>query len=67
MAPEVRMRLPVRGPRGEEMQFTIIAVSEDRATLDFNHPLAGENLTFSATVRDVQSTGGGRIIVPGEA
>jgi FKBP-type peptidyl-prolyl cis-trans isomerase 2 len=36
-------------------------------TLDFNHPLAGENLNFSVTVRDVQSAGGGRIILPGEA
>jgi len=33
----------------------------------FNHPLAGERLNFSVTVRDVQSAGRGRIIVPGEA
>ena len=33
----------------------------------FNHPLAGESLNFSVSVRDVQSAGGGRIIVPGEA
>jgi FKBP-type peptidyl-prolyl cis-trans isomerase 2 len=65
IAPEVGMHLTVRGPRGEEMPFTIIALSEDEATLDFNHPLAGEYLNFSVTVRDVQSTGGGRIILPG--
>jgi len=35
--------------------------------LDFNHPLAGENLNFSVTARDVQSAAGGRIILPGEA
>jgi FKBP-type peptidyl-prolyl cis-trans isomerase SlyD len=49
------------------MPFTIIAISKEEATLDFNHPLAGENLNFSVTVRNVQSAGGGRIIVPGEA
>jgi FKBP-type peptidyl-prolyl cis-trans isomerase 2 len=67
ITPEAGMRLTVRGPRGHEMPFTIIAVSEDQATLDFNHPLAGENLNFSVTVRDVHSAGGGRIILPGEA
>ena len=67
IAPQVGMHLTVQGPQGEEMPFTIIAVSEEEAALDFNHPLAGENLTFSVAVRDVQSTGGGRIIVPGEA
>jgi FKBP-type peptidyl-prolyl cis-trans isomerase 2 len=67
LTPEAGMRLTVRGPQGREMPFTIIAVSEDQATLDFNHPLAGQNLNFSVTVRDVQSAGGGRIILPGEA
>jgi FKBP-type peptidyl-prolyl cis-trans isomerase SlyD len=67
LAPEAGMHLTVRRPRGEEMPFTIIAVSEELATLDFHHPLAGENLNFSVTVRDVQSAGGGRIILPGEA
>jgi FKBP-type peptidyl-prolyl cis-trans isomerase 2 len=67
IAPAAGMRLTVKGPQGEEMPFTIIAVSEDQATLDFNHPLAGQNLNFSVTVRDVQSAGGGRIILPGEA
>lgn len=67
MTPEVGMRLTVKGPQGQEMPFTIIAVSEEQATLDFNHPLAGESLNFSVTARDVESAGGGRIIVPGEA
>jgi peptidylprolyl isomerase len=65
--PEVGMRLTVQGPQGEAMPFTIIAVSEKKATLDFNHPLAGEILNFSVTVRDVRSAGGGRIVLPGEA
>ncbi len=67
ITPEVGMRLTVQGPNGQEVPFTIVAVSEDQATLDFNHPLAGENLTFSVTVKDVRSAGGGRIILPGEA
>ncbi len=49
-----------------EILFAMCATSEEVATLDFNHPLAGQNLNFSVTVRDVPSVGGGRIIVPGE-
>lgn len=65
--PEPGMRLTVRGPQGEEVPFTIVAVADGIATLDFNHPLAGEALHFSVTVRDVQAEGGKRLIVPGEA
>ena len=67
ITPEAGMRLTIQGPRGHQMPFTIIAVSEEQATLDFNHPLAGESLNFCVTVRDVQSAEGGRIILPGEA
>ncbi len=49
-----------------EMLFAICGTSEEEGPLDLNHPLAGQNLNFSVTVRDVQPVGGGRIIVPGE-
>lgn len=67
VTPEVGMRLTVQGCQGQEMPFTIVAVSEEQATLDFDHHLAGENLTFAVTVQDVRLAGGGRIILPGEA
>ena len=60
ITPAVGMRLTVRGPRGEDVPFTITAVSGGEATVDFNHPLAGETLTFLVTVRNVQSTGNDR-------
>lgn len=67
ITPAVGMHLTVRGPGGDEMPFTITAVSDGVATLDFNHPLAGETLTFSVTVRGVQAVGEKRIIIPGGA
>lgn len=67
ITPEPGLRLTVRGPQGKEVPFTIVAVADGKATLDFNHPLAGEALNFSVTVRDVQAEGGKRLIVPGEA
>ena len=67
ITPTPGMSLTVRGPQGEEVPFTIVAVADGMATLDFNHPLAGETITFSVTIRDVQVAGGSRLIVPGEA
>jgi FKBP-type peptidyl-prolyl cis-trans isomerase 2 len=65
--PAPGMSLTVRGPQGEEVPCSIVAVADGMATLDFNHPLAGETLTFSVTIQDVQVAGGSRLIVPGEA
>ena len=69
ITPTPGLRLSVRGPQGEEVPFVISGVSETHATLDFNHPLAGEPLTFAVTVMDVKTNGDEkrRIILPGEA
>jgi len=65
--PTVGLRLGLRGPEGQEVPFVITSVSDSHATLDFNHPLAGEALTFAVTVVDVQAGAGSRIILPGGA
>lgn len=65
--PTVGLHLGLRNPQGEEIPFVVTAVSDSHATLDFNHPLAGETLTFAVTVVDVQASGGSRIILPGGA
>jgi len=52
--PEVGMALEVRGPNGETVPVRVIAIGADAITLDGNHPLAGEALTFDVTVVDVQ-------------
>ena len=67
VTPEVGLHLELRNPQGSEIPFVITGVSDSHATLDFNHPLAGEALTFAVTVMDVQAGAGGRIILPGEA
>ncbi len=45
--PEVGQSLIVGQPDGSEMTVVITDVSFDTITLDANHPLAGEELTFS--------------------
>ncbi|MFB3816775.1 MAG: NAD(P)H-binding protein [Candidatus Methylomirabilales bacterium] len=49
------MRFVVRGPDGGERPVTVRGLSDDHATLDFNHPLAGERLSFSVEVVEVQA------------
>jgi peptidylprolyl isomerase len=44
--PTVGQRLRVKDDEGQVSEVTIAGVSGDRVTLDANHPLAGEHLTF---------------------
>jgi peptidylprolyl isomerase len=46
---EAGMQLVAQGPYGA-LPVTIIAIDEKEATLDFNHPLAGKDLTFELEV-----------------
>lgn len=41
------------GPEGQELQGVVTAIGEAIATLDFNHPLAGEVLHFDVTILSV--------------
>lgn len=52
--PEVGQHLEVRKEDGETAVVTIAEVSDDRVTLDANHPLAGEDLTFDLRLVEVQ-------------
>jgi FKBP-type peptidyl-prolyl cis-trans isomerase 2 len=42
------------GPQGQELQGMITAIKETTATLDFNHPLAGQVLHFDVTILSVE-------------
>jgi len=46
VTPTVGKRLQVRKEGGGLVDVTIAAINEDTVTLDANHPLAGEMLTF---------------------
>lgn len=40
------MGLKSTGPNGEELRLTVVELTDDSATFDANHPLAGHDLTF---------------------
>lgn len=53
MAPEIGMMIGLEGPNGEQAAATIAEVGDESVTLDFNHPLAGQELTFEITLVEI--------------
>lgn len=51
--PEVGWMVELQAPDGSVVPATVIEVTEQEATLDFNHPLAGEDLTFEIELVEV--------------
>jgi FKBP-type peptidyl-prolyl cis-trans isomerase SlyD len=51
---EVGNYLDLRDNEGNVLSAQITAKDEETVTLDFNHPLAGRDLTFSITVKDLR-------------
>ena len=47
--------LPMKDEEGNEFKGVIIAISEENITMDFNHPLAGEDIWFDGEVVEVKA------------
>ena len=50
---EVGQRLQMQVPGGESMAVTITEIKDEIVTLDGNHPLAGEDLTFDLQLVEI--------------
>jgi len=55
LEPEVGRQLQGQHPDGRKLLATIVNVSEDRVTLDGNHPLAGEDLVLDVLLVSILS------------
>lgn len=53
-APQPGMMLAAKQQDGSEMNLTITSVGTESVTVDGNHPLAGEDLTFGLTLVEIQ-------------
>jgi peptidylprolyl isomerase len=51
--PEVGQRLQMQQANGRQSIVTVTDVSEETITLDTNHPLAGEDLTFELKLVEI--------------
>jgi FKBP-type peptidyl-prolyl cis-trans isomerase SlyD len=55
--PELRRvgaQLEAENARGERLTLTVTAIDDTRLTVDANHPLAGQTVTFEVTIEDVR-------------
>src|SRR5690554_1714545 len=52
--PEVGMDLSIQNQNGQPTPVKVVHVDDEKITLDANHPLAGEDLTFDITLVEIQ-------------
>lgn len=62
--PKVGMILSIMSPKGET-ELRVVGVSETRITVDANHPLAGQTLTFEVEVVEVRRATAAEILEGG--
>ena len=48
-------RLEVQTPEGQRLPVTVAEVTDQTITLDGNHPLAGQDLTFNVELVEIQA------------
>ncbi len=51
--PQAGWVVQLEGPDGQPLHALIAAVDEETVTLDFNHPLAGKDLTFELELVEI--------------
>ena len=55
LKPESGLVFEFETPGGEEILGTVLAVKNDMAEVDFNHPLAGQPLVFTVEILDINN------------
>jgi len=53
MKPEVGMQLQSQAPDGQIMNLVVTVVDDESVTVDGNHPLAGQSLTFAIELVEI--------------
>lgn len=53
--PKPGMVLMLGTPQGQQMPVKILEVTDDKIVVDFNHPLAGKDLTFKIKLIDIEA------------
>jgi len=53
--PKVGLVLQATAPDGSRFPAVISAIKDDKVTLNFNHPLAGKDLTFNVKILNIEN------------
>ena len=56
MNPRVGMTVGLHNPEGQQVPAQIVHLDDEKVTMDMNHPLAGESLTFEIEVVGISDT-----------
>lgn len=56
ISPKVGDQLQMQHPSGQTMVVTVAEVGDSNVTLDANHPLAGEDLTFDIELAEIRDS-----------
>lgn len=51
---ELGVEIEMESDDGDLMEAAIVEIGKDYVKLDFNHPLAGKELTFEITIREIR-------------
>jgi peptidylprolyl isomerase len=54
IVPEVGMELELTGDDDEPVEVTVVEVTEDTITVDANHPLAGQDITYEIELLEIK-------------
>lgn len=55
MPPEIGLSFSFESPDGDDIPGTVIGLKEDAAEIDFNHPLAGQQIVFTVNILGVNN------------
>ncbi|MFV2003636.1 MAG: peptidylprolyl isomerase [Gammaproteobacteria bacterium] len=55
LPPEIGISYSFESPEGDEIPGTVTAVKDDMVEIDFNHPLAGQEIVFSVKILGVNN------------
>jgi FKBP-type peptidyl-prolyl cis-trans isomerase SlpA len=55
LPPEVGLSYSFESPEDGEIPGTVLSVKEDAAEIDFNHPLAGQQIVFTVEILGVNN------------
>lgn len=55
MSVEIGCRIGVDLPSGKKLYGKITEITEDKITVDFNHPLAGKTVVFTVTLVSIEN------------
>jgi len=53
ITPELGQQLELKQADGQQIVVMVTDISDEKVTLDANHPLAGKNLIFELTLQEI--------------